>query len=123
MSKKQRIDHAPIVKLFAARLRERRVQSGLTQAELANAASVAATYVSRLEAARVAPGIDMLDQLATALGTTPHDLLPLASPPDTVSILKNRSRTLLERVLQRPERELIQALVPILARLAEGPVR
>ena len=108
---------------FAARLRAKRVQAGLTQADLADRAGVAANYVSRLEAARAAPGIDTLERLADALATTVHDLLPLADPPDPTAALKEQSRTLLERLLRKEENELIEALVPILARLAEGPDR
>lgn len=123
MPKKRRIDHAPIVKRFAGRLRERRAQAGLTQAELADRAGVAANYVSRLEAARIAPSIDTLERLAEALATTAHDLLPLGDPPDSRGALEDRSRELLERMLEKPDRELVQALVPILARLSEGPSR
>ena len=121
--KKHRIDHAPIVKRFAAELRRRREKSGLTQLELAGRASVSTNYISRLEAARVSPGIDTLVQLADALGITAHDLLPLNSTVDGGEAISNRVRVLVEKLLQRPERELIEALVPILAKLAEGPRR
>ena len=120
-AKKQRINHAPIVKAFAARLRERRMAAGLTQVELAAGASLSINYISRLEAARIAPGIDTLAQLAAALHTTPHDLLPADDPPGPTAALTERSRTLLEKVIERPE--LVRALVPILAKLAEGPDR
>jgi transcriptional regulator with XRE-family HTH domain len=120
-SKKRRIEHARIVKLFAARLRERRIGSGLTQTELAERASVAPNYVGRLEAAGAAPGIDTLEQLASALGTTPHDLLPLSAPAETLSFLRDRGQALFDEFVKKADREAWQTLVPLLAKLVEGP--
>ena len=122
-SKKRRIEHAPIVKLFAARLRERRLGAGLTQVALADRAGVAANYVGRLEAAMAAPGIDTLQKLATALGTTPHDLLPLGPPPDPLAALQGRGREVFDELLRTADRELMQLVVPLLARLAEAQAR
>ncbi|HEX3149723.1 MAG TPA: helix-turn-helix transcriptional regulator [Gemmataceae bacterium] len=119
MSKKH-IDHAAIVKLFAARLRQRRIEAGLTQAELADRASVAANYISRLEAARIAPGIDTLQQLATALLTTTHDLLPLLDSAIVERGSKERARALVERLIERADEDFLQSLIPLVARLVEG---
>jgi transcriptional regulator with XRE-family HTH domain len=89
MAKKNtRIPHADIVQRFTARLREMRVSRGLTQAELALKARVTSGYVGRLEAARVAPGIDLVDRLASALGSTVHDLLPITAAVDDRPILE-----------------------------------
>jgi transcriptional regulator with XRE-family HTH domain len=121
--KKRRVEQAEVVKLFAARLRERRSGAGLTQVELARLAHVTPTYVGRLEAAGAAPGIDTLDRLAAALGTTAHDLLPLAAPPDTLARLKARGRVLFDELLQKADRELMQVVVPLLSRLVESPAR
>src|SRR5205823_8138284 len=57
--RKPRIQHAEVVGLFAARLREVRRSRGLTQAELAQRATVTASYVWRLESGGAAPGIDL----------------------------------------------------------------
>lgn len=122
-SKKRRIEHTEIVKLFAVRLRERRLGAGLTQAALARLAHVTPTYVGRLEAAGAAPGIDTLQRLAIALGTTVHDLLPVAAPSDPLTHLKSRGSDLFDELLQKADRELMQVVVPLLARLLEGPAR
>ena len=84
--RKTPIRHADIVRAFAARLREVRHSRGLTQAELARRAQVTAAYVGRLESAGAAPGIDLVDRLAGALGTTVPDLLPPSPPPDTAAV-------------------------------------
>lgn len=121
--KKGRTNQPEIVTRFAARLRERRLGAGLTQVELAQRAAVTPTYIGRLESAGAAPGIDTVDRLAAALGTTVHDLLPLAAPPDTLDVLKGRGRTLFDELLQKSDRELMQLVVPLLARLVEAPAR
>lgn len=122
-AKRRRIEHAEIVRLFAARLRERRLGAGLTQAALARLANVTPSYVGRLEAAGAAPGIDTLQRLAGALGTSTHDLLPLTASRDTLSHLKGRATDLFNELLQKADRELLQVVVPLLARLIEGPAR
>jgi transcriptional regulator with XRE-family HTH domain len=116
--KKPQIRHAEIVRLFAARLKERRLAAGMTQAELAEAAGVTPTYITRLEAAGAAPGIDTVARVADALGTTLHDLVPLAAQPDVAGYLKGRVEVLCRQLVGKADRELLQALVPLLARLA-----
>ncbi len=122
-SKKKQIRHAEVVRLFAARLRERRIGAGLTQTELADRAGLATTYISRLEAAGAAPGIDTVDKLAAALGTTLHDLLPATASPDTNVYFRQRAEELLGQLSQKADRELMQSLVPLLARLLETPMK
>jgi transcriptional regulator with XRE-family HTH domain len=122
-SKKSQIRHADVVRRFAARLRERRLAAGLTQADLAAAAGLTSTYVTRLEAAGAAPGIDTVTQLAEALGTTLHDLVPLDAPPDPTAYLRDRGEALLRQVVAKADRDLLAALVPLLARLAEAPAK
>ncbi|HEU5119193.1 MAG TPA: helix-turn-helix transcriptional regulator, partial [Isosphaeraceae bacterium] len=80
--RKVQIKHEPIVGVFAARLRELRLSRGMTQADLANRAIVTPTYIAKLEAASVAPGIDLVARLAKALGTSISDLLPEEDVPD-----------------------------------------
>src|SRR5438067_4295265 len=89
--RKKRIEHAGIVRGFAERLREVRRARGMTQAELARQAAISDSYLRRLESAGAACGIDLLDRLATALGTTPAELLPTPSPPaDEVAVLREQ---------------------------------
>lgn len=121
--RKPRIQHAEIVQLFAARLRELRVSRGLTQAELAREARVTAAYIWRLESGGTAPGIDLVDRLAKALGTTPADLLPASAPADTPDLLRARARSIFEKLLETADRETLLMLNPLLARLAESPTR
>ncbi len=121
--KKTRIQHAEIVRLFAARLREVRTSRGMTQAQLARQAHVTASYVWRLESGGAAPGIDLLDRLAKALGTTAVELLPATAPPDTLAHLRGQARSLFDHLLQQADRETLQMVCPLLARLGESPTR
>ena len=118
--RKRRIDHAEIVRLFAARLREVRHSRGMTQAELARAAHVTTSYIGRLEAGGAAPGIDLVDRLASALGTTMTDLLPTVASPDTQAALRDQARRLFDSLIQAADREALQMLCPLLARLNES---
>ena len=61
---------------LARRLREARVQAGLTVREAANAAGVSNhTLIVKYESGAVAPPLDRLHDLARAYGTTPAALL------------------------------------------------
>lgn len=117
-----RIQHANIVRLFAARLREVRLSRGLTQAELAHRAHVTPTYIGKLENATTAPGIDLVARIAAALGTSVADLLPETEQPDPVPGLKEKLQKLVE-TLKSADRETLSLLVPLLARLLESPPR
>ncbi len=73
--KRTRIAHAEVVRL----------SRGVNQAELARQAQVSVAYVGRLEGGGAAPGIDLVDRLARALGVRMSDLLPSSGPTDTSS--------------------------------------
>ena len=117
--RKTRIRHAEIVRLFAARLRELRRSRGLTQAELARQAHVSVAYVGRLESGGAAPGIDLVDRLAKALGTTVPELLPAGSSPDTLAVLREQAKRIFDVLLQSGDRETFLLLNPLLRLLAE----
>lgn len=117
--RKRRIEHAEVVRLFAARLRELRHSRGMTQAELARLANITTSYIGRLEAGGAAPGIDLVGRLAAALGTTLNDLLPTTPSPDTQAALKEQARRLAEALIQVADRETLLMLCPLLARLGE----
>src|SRR5262245_1009354 len=102
--KKQKIAHPESVRLFTARLREVRLSRGMTQAELGHQARVSETYIGRLERAEASPGIDLVDRLARALGTTSADLLPATPAPDTLAVLKGQARSLFDGMLQTTDR-------------------
>ncbi len=120
---KKEIEHAGIVLRFGARLRELRNSRGMTQAELANQAHVTASYVWRLESGGAAPGIDLVDRLAIALGTSAADLLPVAEPPDGLPVLREQARKLFESLMSEGDRETLLLLNPLMARLLESPTR
>jgi len=119
----QKIEHAEVVKRFAVRLRELRSSRGMTQAELAAKAHVTASYVWRLESVGAAPGIDVVERLAVALGTTAADLLPTTEPPDLLPVLRNQARVLFEKLFELEDRETFLLLNQLLARLLESPTR
>jgi transcriptional regulator with XRE-family HTH domain len=92
----------------------------LTWAELARQAHVTTSYIGRLEAGGAAPGIDLVDRLAKALATTVADLLPRTAPPDTQAVMRDQARRLAEALIVAADREALQMLCPLLARLVES---
>lgn len=116
---RRRIHHAEIVQFFAERLREVRRSQNITQAELARRASVPSSYISDLEKAKSAPGIDLVDRLAKALGTSVMDLLPGAAPPQTPEDLQEQAKLLLGDLLQTADRDVLRAVNVLLALLRE----
>jgi transcriptional regulator with XRE-family HTH domain len=121
--KRPRIEHAAIVRRFAERLREVRRSRGLTQAELARQAHTSESYIRRLESASAAAGIDLLDRLATALGTTPANLLPTVTPADELTVLRQQVRRQVEVLLQTEDSQTLALLTQFLARLSHTTPR
>ena len=62
-------------RILAQNLRAIRTELGLSQEELAARAEIDRTYVSALEREKFAASVDVLDQLAQALGVRAADLL------------------------------------------------
>ncbi len=114
---KRRVKQAEIVQRFAGRLRQLRVSRGMTQAELAESAHVTASYIWRLESAGAAPGIDLVDRLASALGTSVADLLQVGPPPDPTGVLKGQARRLFDALLASAGPDDLLLLNPLLVRL------
>lgn len=117
------IEHAGIVQLFAQRLREVRLGRGMTQAELARLAGVTETYVSRLEGAGAAPGIDLVARLAQALGTTTRELLPTEEPLDDLTVLREQAVQMLRTLVELGDRDAFLRLNPILALVLEAAAK
>src|SRR5437764_909689 len=111
---------AEVVRLFAEKLRELRRSLGMTQAELARRAEVSVTHLSELENAEIAPGIDLVDRLARALGAAIADLLPSATPPEPLPFLREQAERLFDTLLERGDRETFLRLNPFLALLVEA---
>lgn len=118
--RKKRIEHGELVGLFARRLRELRVERGMTQADLARRAGVTPTYLSKLEGAGAAPGIDLVENLAVALGIGVTDLLPLPAPSDPAAVPREQARALFESLLGSADPQTFALLNPFLALLAES---
>ncbi len=121
--KKTKIEHAEVVGRFARRLKELRVERGMTQAELAEKADVTATYVSKLESAGAAPGIDLVEKLAVALGVGVTDLIPLTEPADTLAVPREQARVLFEALVKTADSQTLALLNPFLLVLAESAGR
>lgn len=117
------LQHEEIVRHFAERLRELRHFAGKTQAEVAREAFVTETYISRLESAQAAPGIDLVARLAHSLGTTISDLLPTEPPSDAVDMLQKQAKRLFDTILRGGDRSTYNLLNPFLALLAESVER
>jgi transcriptional regulator with XRE-family HTH domain len=120
--KKVRVEQPAVVGAFAARLRERRLALGLTQAQLAERAMLSANHVNSLEAGRAAPGLDVMDRLASALGTTLAGMLPDGDAPAETDTLRAEAERLFRGIVGSADRETLRALVPLLARFADEPV-
>ena len=106
-----------IVCRFAANLRARRHELGMTQAELSRSAKIALSYVGRLEAATSSPGIDLLDRLAGALGVAPEALIAGGEDRDDAEALRGRAKALAEGLVAAADVETLRMLNPLLARL------
>ncbi len=116
---RRRISHAEIVQLFAERLKEVRRSQNMTQAELARMAHVPPSYISDLENAKAAPGIDLVARLAKALKASVTDLLPMPITPATSANLREETKQLFEDVLHAADRDVLLTLKPLLALLRE----
>lgn len=114
-----RIAHAEIVRLFGQRLRELRHSRGMTQAELARRSQVNVVYIGRLEAGRAAPGIDLVEKLAGALGANMSDLLSAAVAPDPLAVLKDQAKSLFKGLFESEDKEVLQTLCLLLRLLAD----
>jgi transcriptional regulator with XRE-family HTH domain len=121
--KKTRIEHAEVVKRFAAALRRIRVERGLTQLQLARAAQVSNAYIGRLENREAAPGVDLVERLAAALGCTVHDLLPLAEPPDDLGVLREQISRQVAILLESQDPQTLALVAQLLARVCETTPR
>ena len=112
--RKVKIEHDEVVERFARRLRELRVERGMTQADLAQRAGVTATYVSKLESAGAAPGIDLVDKLAIALGVNLLDLFPQIAKGNPTAVSQEQARRLFETLLKSADQQTFSLLNPFL---------
>jgi transcriptional regulator with XRE-family HTH domain len=115
------VRQAGIVQAFAERLRGVRQARGMTQRDLADKANVTVTYISKLEAAASAPGIDTLDQLARALQVSVVELLPIATG-DSPENAKGRVREMFRIIVDKAGPETVSLLNLLFLRLAESKI-
>jgi transcriptional regulator with XRE-family HTH domain len=92
----------------------------MTQVELCRRAEVSVTHLSELENAEIAPGIDLVDRLARALGATLADLLPSTTPAEPLPVLREQAERLFSTLLEKGDRETFLRLNPFLALLVEA---
>ena len=117
---RRRVIQTEIVQLFALRLREVRLSRGMKQAELARLATLPPPYISDLENAKVAPGIDLVDRLAKALQTTIADLLPTPPASQTPIDLATQLRQLLDDLIQTAKQDVLETLRSLLTILNDS---
>ncbi len=86
----------------------------MTQRDLADKANITFSYISRLEAGGVAPGIDLLERLAIALDVNPIDLLPSPVGQDAS---REQLRKMFELLLVKSGKESLVILHGLLERL------
>ena len=117
---RRRINQAAIVRTFAERLRRARLARNMTQAQLGDEAGIPASYVSDLEQAKAAPGIDLVARLADEVGMTVTDLLAGAAgsaPVDTGAGIRDA----VDGILAAAHPDVLaalNALLPLLRELA-----
>ena len=114
--------HAAVVRAFAQRLREYRISRGMTQVELARKAGITVAYASRLERAGATPGIDLVANIAVALGVTTAELLPVEIP-DSAMILRAQITSRFQSILSRADTTTLAMLAPLLAVIDDGLAR
>jgi transcriptional regulator with XRE-family HTH domain len=115
-----RVKHPDIVRIFAKQLRSLRLARGMTQRDVAEQARVTVTYVSTLEAAGAAPGIDLVERLAHSLDVPVSDLLPTAAAPPTMEANRQELKRLMDSLLQKAGPDTLQMLKHFCDRLAES---
>jgi len=117
--RKTKIEHEESVEQFARRLKELRVERGMTQGELAERGEVTTTYISKLENAGAALGIDFVEKLAPALGVKITHLLPSEAPADP-AIAREQAQKLFNTLLKTADPQTFALLNTLLALLAES---
>lgn len=65
----------PAAQLFGQRLKQRRLNLGLTQAQLFEQTGITAAYISFIERGKANPTLDMIIKLAEAVGAEAWDMI------------------------------------------------
>ncbi|MHB0913358.1 MAG: helix-turn-helix domain-containing protein [Armatimonadota bacterium] len=67
--------------ILADNIKRRRKELGISQEKLAELAGLSPNYIARIETSKRSPSLDILDQLAEALGTNTSALLAEPESP------------------------------------------
>jgi len=119
---RRQIKQDAIVRTFAERLRQFRLAGNMTQAQLGEQASVPASYISDLEQAKAAPGIDLVARLATALNATVTELLA-GGTGQPVADQRRQVREVFDGLLAEADPDVLASLSAILPLLRELSTR
>jgi transcriptional regulator with XRE-family HTH domain len=111
-----------IVHRFAARLKVLREERKLSHHRLAELADIHWSYLSRLEKGRSAPGVDIVEKLASALGVLIADLLP-TERTDRTAALKAAIQTQAEAIMADAEEGDLSLLSSLLSVFQRGMTR
>lgn len=116
--RRKQIQHHPVVREVARRLRAARLRAGLSQYALASKAEMSISYVCKLENAKLAPGIDAIARLAKVLGVSIASLVanPVEQESDDEAVSKLLQQGV-ERLRQRDNGELTRALAVLVGAL------
>jgi transcriptional regulator with XRE-family HTH domain len=125
MPRRTPIRHDPIVAEFAEKLRQVRRTHGMTQRDLARAAHLTESYVSRLENGTIAPGIDLIARLARAFGVTVGEFLSFGNSSDTTSraVAADQAKRSLDAILRSLDPSFVFLTAQVLALVAEAVER
>lgn len=85
---------------IGARIRERRVAAGLSQAECARRSGIVSPSLNRLELHSKAPQRKTIDRIAAAIGCTPEELLGVSPPPSCARVHADLSPAAMEHVIR-----------------------
>lgn len=87
-------EYESLYQAVGKRIRELRIQKGMTQAELAEKARLSLPVISRIETARTKIWLETFTKLAEALEVSPNDILQLDTAADTADYPREFSELL-----------------------------
>lgn len=92
-----------IKSVLGKNIRELRIKSGWTQEKLAEKAGISVPFMTQIELARKSASLDVIENIATALGVSYERLFKT----DTATITEEKE------VLYQIEKELIQSITTV----------
>lgn len=120
--KKVAIHRSESVRQFGRKVRELRVSRGMSQRALAQKAGFSFSYATRLELGEAEPGLQLVVNIAQALGVDAHELLPV-KPIDPWPEMATQAKQCLTAILERQDRDALSTVLPVLKLAAEASSR